>query len=71
MAPGSADKAREERRRGPRGWFVTDKGEIPWFLTILLVVFLVLALGGGGWGRSRYGAWSWSPAAVILLIASY
>jgi hypothetical protein len=37
-------------------------------LTILLVVFLVMALGGGGWGQSRYGAWSWSPAAVILLV---
>ena len=37
-------------------------------LTILLVVFLLIALGGSGWGRSRYGAWSWSPAAVILVV---
>jgi len=39
-------------------------------LTILLVVFFVMALGGGGWGRSRYGAWSWSPAAVILVVGA-
>jgi len=36
--------------------------------TILLIVLLVLALGGGGWGMSRYGGWSWSPAGVILLV---
>ena len=29
---------------------------------------MVLALGGGGWGHSLYGHWSWSPAAIILLI---
>jgi hypothetical protein len=37
-------------------------------LLVLLIVFLVLALGGGRWGYSRYGHWSWSPAAIILLI---
>ena len=37
-------------------------------LTILRVVCPMAALGGGGWGHSRYGSWSWSPAAVILLI---
>jgi hypothetical protein len=47
---------RDEQRRGSM------------LLTILLVVFLVMALGGGGWGRSRYGNWSWSPAAVILVV---
>ena len=36
-------------------------------LLIILVVFLVLALGGGGWGHSRYGAAGWSPAGLILL----
>ena len=36
-------------------------------LTILLVVF-VLALGGGGWGHSRYGYVGWSPAGVILIV---
>ena len=36
-------------------------------LIILLVVFL-LALGGGGWGHSRYGYAGWSPAGVILLV---
>ena len=37
-------------------------------LFIVLVVCLVLALGGGGWGHSRYGYAGWSPAAIILLI---
>ena len=36
---------------------------------IFLVVLFVLALGGGRWGNSRYGNWSWSPAAVILVVA--
>jgi hypothetical protein len=37
-------------------------------LTIILVVALVLALGGGGWGHSRYGYASWSPAGLILIV---
>jgi hypothetical protein len=37
-------------------------------LTILIIVLLVLALGGGRWGHSSYGPWSWSPAAIILII---
>jgi hypothetical protein len=37
-------------------------------LFILLIVFLVLALGGGGWGYSRYGWAGMSPAAIILVI---
>ncbi len=37
-------------------------------LFILLVVFLVVALGGGGWGHSRYGYTSWSPAGLIVLV---
>lgn len=37
-------------------------------LTILLIVLLVLALGGGGWGHSRYGYVGWTPAGVILLV---
>jgi hypothetical protein len=36
-------------------------------LIILLVVF-VLALGGGGWGHSRYGYAGWSPAGLILVV---
>jgi hypothetical protein len=36
-------------------------------LIILLVVF-VFALGGGGWGHSRYGYAGWSPAALILIV---
>lgn len=37
-------------------------------LTIILVVLLVMALGGGGWGHSRYGAASWSPLGIIALL---
>lgn len=37
-------------------------------ITILLIVLLVLALGGGGWGHSRYGAASWSPLGIIVLV---
>ena len=37
-------------------------------ITILLIVLLVLALGGGGWGHSRYGAASWSPLGLIVII---
>lgn len=37
-------------------------------LLIILIVFFVLALGGGGWGHSRYGYAGWSPAGFILLV---
>jgi len=37
-------------------------------LLIFLVILLVLAMGGGGWGHSRYGYVGWSPAGVIVLI---
>jgi hypothetical protein len=37
-------------------------------LTILLIVLLVLAIGGGGWGHSRFGAMSWSPLGIIALV---
>lgn len=37
-------------------------------ITILLIVLLVLAIGGGGWGHSRFGAASWSPLGIIALI---
>ena len=37
-------------------------------LTIFLVVLVVLALGGGGWGQSRYGAASWSPLGLVALL---
>jgi hypothetical protein len=36
-------------------------------LFIFLVVLLVVALGGGGWGHSRYGYVGWSPAGLIVL----
>lgn len=34
----------------------------------ILVILLVLSLGGGGLGYSRYGAAGMSPAAVVLLV---
>ena len=37
-------------------------------LLIILIVLFVVALGGGGWGHSRYGYAGWSPAGIILLI---
>jgi hypothetical protein len=37
-------------------------------LTILLIVLLLLAIGGGTWGHSRYGAAGWSPAGLIVLV---
>jgi hypothetical protein len=37
-------------------------------LLIILVVFLMLALGGGGWGHSRYGYVGWSPAGIIIAL---
>lgn len=37
-------------------------------LMIILIVFLVLALAGGGWGHSRYGYAGWSPFGLILLV---
>jgi Sec-independent protein translocase protein TatA len=43
--------------------------EATMWLIILFIVLFVLALGGGGWGRSRYGSMSWSPAAIILVVA--
>jgi Protein of unknown function (DUF3309) len=37
-------------------------------LTIILIICLVMALGGGGWGHSRgYGYVGWSPAGLIVL----
>jgi hypothetical protein len=37
-------------------------------LLLILIVFLCLAVGGGGWGHSRYGYAGWSPAGLILLV---
>jgi len=34
----------------------------------LLVIVLVIALLGGGYGHSRVGYAGWSPAAVILVV---
>ncbi len=40
------------------------------WLTIFLIVLIVLALGGGGWGHSRGAYWGWSPLAILLLVAA-
>ena len=37
-------------------------------LTVIFVVLLVLTLGGGGWGYSRYGYAGMSPAGIVLLV---
>jgi hypothetical protein len=37
-------------------------------LMIILIVFLLLALAGGGWGHSRYGYAGWSPAGLLALV---
>jgi hypothetical protein len=37
-------------------------------LMIILVVLAIVALGGGGWGHSRFGAASWSPLGLIALV---
>lgn len=37
-------------------------------LTIILLILLVAALAGGGWGHSRYGYVGWSPAGILIII---
>jgi hypothetical protein len=37
-------------------------------LFIALIVLLVLALGGGGWGYSRFGYVGFSQAGLIVLV---
>jgi hypothetical protein len=37
-------------------------------MLLIFIVLLVLALGGGGWGYSRYGYAGWSPAGLIVLL---
>ena len=34
----------------------------------ILIILLVLALFGGGFGHSRYGYAGWSPAGVLLAV---
>ena len=47
---------------------VTPQGATMSLLMILLLVFFVLAVGGAGWGHSRFGYVGWSPAAIILVV---
>jgi hypothetical protein len=37
-------------------------------LFTIIVVLLILALVGGGFGQSRFGYAGWSPAGIILLV---
>jgi hypothetical protein len=37
-------------------------------LLVILLNLLVLAIGGGGWGQSRYGYAGWSPAGILVLV---
>ena len=37
-------------------------------LLTIFIVLLVVSLGGGAWGPSRYGAGGWSPAGLVLLV---
>ena len=37
-------------------------------LTIILIILLVAALAGGGWGHSRFGYAGWSPAGILIVI---
>ncbi|MEK7392837.1 MAG: DUF3309 family protein [Fibrobacterota bacterium] len=35
---------------------------------ILIVLLVLFAIGGGGWGYSRYGWAGMSPAGLVLLV---
>jgi hypothetical protein len=37
-------------------------------LLIALIVLLVLAIAGAGFGQSRFGYAGWSPAGLLLLV---
>jgi len=37
-------------------------------LTIILLVVLVFALAGGGYGHSRVGYVGWSPAGLVVIL---
>lgn len=37
-------------------------------MMLLLVLLLVLALLGGGFGHSRFGYAGWSPAAILVVV---
>lgn len=36
-------------------------------LTLLLVILLLIALFGGGWGYNRYSYGAFSPFAILLI----
>lgn len=37
-------------------------------LGTFLLILLVLALFGGGWGHARFGYAGWSPAGVLAVL---
>jgi hypothetical protein len=37
-------------------------------LLLLIVILVLFALFGGGWGYNRYGYVSWSPLAILIVV---
>jgi hypothetical protein len=37
-------------------------------MMLLLVILLILAVLGGGFGHSRFGFAGWSPAAILVVV---
>jgi hypothetical protein len=37
-------------------------------MLLILIILLVLALGGGAWGHGTFGAYGWSPFAILLVV---
>ena len=56
-----------EVRSGPRIAAGSRLARRLGMLTILIVL-LLLSLLGGGFGHSRMGVGSWSPAAIIVVV---
>jgi len=38
---------------------------------ILVMLVILMALGGGGWGYSRYGWVGISPAGLVLIVLAF
>lgn len=36
--------------------------------TLLVIIVIVVLLLGGGFGQARLGYWSWSPAALLVVV---
>ena len=42
--------------------------ELPEAMLAILLILLVLALLGGGFGYRSAGPWGWSPAGILVVI---